>query len=733
MPWSVPTSIRRWMAQETTAVSLRVMLALLSVAIPAWYLQTTHHIIPFVLGIIAAALAETDDSLRGKSKSLLMTLLCFAIASFSVELLFPYPWLFCLGLFSSCFGFIMLGAIGPRYASIAFASILLAIYTMIGAHVDGAIWEQPAALLMGAASYGALSLFWQWRWPLQSSQRKVADVFEVLANTFAIKAELIAPVRDLNPQPYRLRAAQNNATVVQHLDLAKNALLQRARRKRFAAPNERLLSLYFLAQDIHERINSTHYRYQELSQDFHHSDVLFRCQRLLQLQQQACLDLAHSLRTGQRYEHAALNQQALYELHHSVSYLKGHRKLQWQASLRQLDYLSQNLSAVEQQLQSLTQSDGASLVIESNTDERTLADNNPHTLVTMWQQVRSQLSLQSPLCRHAIRLSSMLTLGYILIQAFNISMGYWIMLTTLFVCQPTYSETKKKLGQRVAGTLVGLMVGIPLLYLVPSAEGQLAIMVFTGVLFFIYRTKQYAFATCFITLLVLSCFNQFGEGYAVMLPRLGDTLLGCILAVLAVIYVLPDWQAKRLPKAMAETLAANSDYLDQVLIQYRTGKRDDLAYRVARRQAHNADARLTNIVTAMLGEPERRRYATDASFRFLCLSHALLNYISALGAHRARIEDSEVHLFVNQAHGSIHQALDTLVKKVEKNDQTLCSHCLLDAKPDNLGHLSEQGQLITQQLELIHRLLPEFDQLVNRLIQVTQGQSLNQTTEQNQK
>lgn len=75
-----------------------------------------------------------------------------------------------------------------------------------------------------------------------------------------------------------------------------------------------------------------------------------------------------------------------------------------------------------------------------------------------------------------------------------------------------------------------MAIGLPVLLLVPSVEGQLLLIVLTGVLFFAFRNVQYAHATMFITLLVLLCFNLLGEGFEVALPRIIDTLIGCAIA-----------------------------------------------------------------------------------------------------------------------------------------------------------------------------------------------------------
>ncbi|KOO12199.1 hypothetical protein AKJ18_25190, partial [Vibrio xuii] len=286
-------------------------------------------------------------------------------------------------------------------------------------------------------------------------------------------------------------------------------------------------------------------------------------------------------------------------------------------------------------------------------------------------RVKSNFTSDSMLFRHAVRMSIALTAGYGIIQFFEIERGYWILLTTLFVCQPNYSATRQKLVARIIGTLAGLLFGVLLLTFFPSQESQLVFIVISGVAFFAFRLANYGYATGFITLLVLFCFNQLGEGYAVVLPRLADTLVGCALAVLAVVLIFPDWQSKRLHKVMAETVAANRTYLAQIIGQYRIGKKDNLSYRIARRHAHNQDANLTNAISAMLAEPGRYRSATEESFRFLTLSHALLSYISALGAHRTRIDKDDTHQLVLDAHRVIHQHLEVLFNQLNEH----CDGC----------------------------------------------------------
>ncbi|UXI00263.1 YccS family putative transporter [Photobacterium sp. TY1-4] len=706
-------TLRRYWANERINYCIRVLIALVGVALPCWYFQASTEVTPLVLGIIAAALAETDDSLQGRLKGLAMTLICFMVAAFSIELLFDFPWLFAVGLFCSTFGFIMLGAIGARYASIAFASLLLAVYTMLGAANSPNLWYQPTLLLAGASWYGLLSISWQLLWPNHPVQQSLAAVFSEFSDYLECKSRLFDPVGNLNPQPLRLAAASQNARVVTALNNAKATLLSRARRAQPNQRGDRFLQIYFLAQDIHERASSSHYRYQDLAAAFQRSDVLFRFQRLLTHQAQACRDISYALAMGKPYHHSADSVKALDELQESLLYLKNQHNVEWRSFLTQLEYLFQNLATVERQLSNVSNPD----VAQTGSDTE-LADTEARSMQDRWARLKSQLKPDSMLFRHAIRMAVALTVGYGCIQALELERGYWILLTTLFVCQPNYGATRQKLVQRVVGTLAGLLIGMPLLYLFPGQEGQLVLMVLAGVLFFAFRTVRYDLATGFITLLVLFCFNQLGEGYAVILPRLGDTLLGCLLAVLAVSFILPDWQAKRLHKVMAAAIATNRDYLGQIIGQYRIGKKDSLSYRIARREAHNTDAQLSTAISNMLAEPGRYRMATEECFRFLTLNHAMLSYISALGAHRTQLNDEQTHYLVAQAHRQIHGHLDCLAEQLNGN------HCVQAPQSDleleqRLAQWRDEDNtsvtMVLQQLHLIQRMLPELHSLANKL------------------
>lgn len=375
-----------------------------------------------------------------------------------------------------------------------------------------------------------------------------------------------------------------------------------------------------------------------------------------------------------------------------------------------LSHLLKNLRAIDAQLANI---ESEQALANGQAEENSLADDR----LTGWSDIRLRISRhltpQSALFRHAIRMSIVLCVGYAFIQVTGMQHGYWILLTSLFVCQPNYNATRRRLALRVVGTLAGILVGLTILYFVPSVEGQLILIVISGVLFFAFRTVQYAHATLFITLLVLLCFNLLGEGFEVAAPRVYDTLLGCAIAWAAVTFIWPDWQFRQLPSIVSKTLNADCRYLDAILIQYHQGKDNGLPYRIARRDAHNCDAELASVISNMSADPKADKSAQEAAFRLLCLNHTLLSYISALGAHREQLTNTEVLDLLNDAvcyvDGALHHELHDS-ERITAALETLSARInQLTPEPES------KEQLVLQQIGLVIALLPELTAL-NRLI-----------------
>lgn len=710
MPKMLSPLLRRYTWNSAWLYNARIFIALVGTCALPWWLGDVKLTIPLTLGVVAAALTDLDDRLSGRLRNLVITLICFFIASASVEILFPWPWLFALGLTASTIGFILLGGLGQRYATIAFGALLIAIYTMLGVSLYSHWYMQPMLLIAGAVWYNLLTLTGHLIFPIRPLQDNLARSYEQLAHYLELKSRLFDPDLDDEDQAPLYDLALANGQLMATLNQTKASLLTRLRGDRGQRSTRRTLHYYFVAQDIHERASSSHIQYQALRDNFRYSDVMFRFQRLLSMQSMACQALAKAILLRTPYQHDVRFERAFTHLDAALDRVRASGAAPEQ--IKALGFLLNNLRAIDAQLATI---ESEQLQSQTNSETETLlADDSLHGFDDIRLRLSRNMSPESALFRHAVRMSLVLCAGYAFIQFTGLQHGYWILLTSLFVCQPNYNATRHRLALRIIGTLVGVALGLPILLLVPSLEGQLVLIVITGVLFFAFRNVQYAHATMFITLLVLLCFNLLGEGFEVALPRVIDTLIGCGIAWIAVSFIWPDWKFRNLPRVLERAVDANCRYLDAILEQYHQGRDNRLAYRIARRDAHNRDAELASVVSNMSTEPKVSAEMRETAFRLLCLNHTLTSYISALGAHREKLTTPEILALLDDAVCYVDDALHHQPSDEERVQMALAGLAArinhLDPRPDS------KEPLVLQQIGLMISLLPEICRLQKQVL-----------------
>ncbi len=604
--WRFPN--RLMAAKATIAMSL--------LAVPFVFSGNPFFGVTLALGAVAGALSETDDHPRGRIKALLLTIISFFTASSSVELLRPYPWLFAIGLAGSTITFILIGGLGERYRGITFGAILVSIYTMLGAPISPAPYWQPILLTSGALFYGLISLYLLCQRPWRLLEEQLAGGFIALADYLYEKSNLF-PSAERDQAIIRHKLALLNVQVVVSLEKCKEVLNSYAS----SLKNDQhellpYLHRFLLLQTLHERAASSHERYEILSSNPENQNLLEGFSELLKQLSHATRQLADNMLTGVPYRHPVSLNWIVAALENHLEELSGDKE--------QIVLLLHNLAESNTALQNL-----------NNPVVDTYMPRLQHDIRTPWQRLTAQLNWKHQRLRYAIRLTCSFLLGYLLIRYFHVQKGEWILLTSLFVSQPTYSETRRKLFQRILGTFSGVIGGILIVQVLPTVPGQLLLMLASAYAFFVWLRTNYAVAVIFITIFVLCAFNLISaQGIAVMAPRIIDTLIGAGLSILSIRLLWPDWQYKRLPNLLSEALLKNAGYFRAILEEYEHSNEDDLNYRIARRQAHIADNELAMAWRSMKVEPRKHQHFQQKAFSLTYLNHALLSYLSAFGAHR---------------------------------------------------------------------------------------------------
>nr|WP_275666563.1 YccS family putative transporter [Acinetobacter pittii] len=692
---------------------LQILIVLTGTTLGLLWLGHNELIVPVTLGAIAAALTDFDDRLSIRLRNLTYVCLLFFTVSSILGFLAPYKIFFILYLSISSAFFILLGALGQRYATISFGTILLSIYSMFGAGEYVHWYQQPTYFVYGALWYGLTSILFFIIKPTLPLQDKLSQIFQEISALLQAKARLFDPDNKENVEQLLYELSLQNTQVAQSLNQIRSSLLTRLKASRVSNRSIYWLNLYFFARDIHEQATSNYLHYEHIQQNFSRSDLIFRFQKNLRLQAQACQKLAQCILYNQPFQPSQESQTVLGHLESSLKdWIQQHPQ---NFEVKNLKLIFDNLKGMHEQFEQLQY---AQPVPENSTHTRqehlNLLDDDIQGFSDLILKLRQQLTPQSALFRHAIRIAVVFAVGYAISLLPFAQHGYWILLTSLFVCQITYFATKSRLKLRTIGTLLGVLLGIPILYFVPSIEGQLILTIICGVSFFYLRQKKYALATLMATLMVLLIFNLKGAGYSIILPRLIDTLLGCFIAWLAVNFIWPDWNFRNIPNNIKKSSKATLDYFNVIVEQYQYGQNQDIEYRRIRRAAHNAQIELSNMISSLSAEPNPNPQLIHYAFRYLVYSHSQLSYVAALGSQRQKIDDEQILQLLLRCQQMISQSVleqslpsPKLIEQTLQEIQSITAH----------EHLSEKYILVLKQITLLLETLPELLTLKGKLLE----------------
>ncbi|MFB7860422.1 FUSC family protein [Streptomyces sp. NPDC056069] len=229
-------------------------------------------------------------------------------------------------------------------------------------------------------------------------------------------------------------------------------------------------------------------------------------------------------------------------------------------------------------------------------------------------RMRAELRHESPILRHAIRVTAVATAGYLLGTALPLGHGYWAPLASVMVMRPDFSQTYGRSVARFGGTLVGVALatgvvqaGHPGTY----ALATLAVLCAFG-MYLLMRTG-YAVTQAFVGAYVVFLLGMAGEGAAqTVRDRVLLTLLGGVLAMLSYA-VYPAWETPRLSGRLADWLKTSGRYAASVVGHY----------------AHPAGPACADVREALLDAREARiawqegvARATHEPVRHRGLSHA---------------------------------------------------------------------------------------------------------------
>lgn len=250
--------------------------------------------------------------------------------------------------------------------------------------------------------------------------------------------------------------------------------------------------------------------------------------------------------------------------------------------------------------------------------------------------VRANLTPNSAVLRHAVRVAVLLAASDAFIRVHGIDRGYWVPLAVLVVLRPDFATTFQRSSMRVVGTIVGLLLATALVHWVPG--GQWYQVALVGLFFFGMRFAgpgNLALSAVGVAGLVVVLLALEGVApHATVVLRSEDTLIGGGLALLSML-VTPTWERSQVPSRLGDLLAAYRNYLAAVV---------DPDADVARRQRARIAARLarsnaTVSVDRARAEPVHGQGRTQLGEAVLAHTHRFIHAMLTVDAIRPALPE----------------------------------------------------------------------------------------------
>ncbi len=597
--------------------AMRATVSIALVSIPFFVMGMPYFAVALSLGALAGALSETDDHPRGRIKAMFITVMSFFISSFAVGVLNKYPILLGAGFVVSTVVFILIGGIGERYRAITFGSILVGIYAMLSINLSPA-WYWPAILLpSGALFHGIIALILLYKKPWRLLDEQLAKGFMAISIYLETKAKLFPSTKEEQADITKDLALQN-IQVVNALEKIKEVLNNYDEELKDPEKLRPYLQRFMMLQSLHERVSSTHERHDKLSNKKQRVEVMEGIGEMLRQLSYATRQVSENMLTGAPYNHPPAIEWISKAIDSNMANMD-------EVNAQSMMLMHHNLHRSHESLKYLDDVQMGTSIPRLRKDER-----------SAWQRIKAQLTLKHPRMRYAIRLSLSFLIGYVVQLVMDLDKGEWVMLTSLFVSQITYTDTRRRLFERLLGTISGIILGVLLLQMFTSISSQVFIMLASALLFFYWLRTQYSVAVIFITTFVIGAFSLLSPdgGVNVLVPRLIDTFIGAGISFFVIRFLWPGWQYRTLSGSISKVFQKNRAYLQAIVKEYETSSDDDLSYRIARREAHLAGNELAQSWNSMRMEPRSKQKLLRHAFNLTYLNHALLSYLSAFGAHR---------------------------------------------------------------------------------------------------
>ncbi len=614
-------------------------------------LKQERYIVGVSLGIFLTSLCDLTGSFRHRTLAMFFSILLNSLLIIGVNIFWQHEVLLIFYIALGAFLVSFLSVFSNRASLVALSALLALVLGLIRQFEDYALLFHILSIIAGGSLYVFFSSFYHHVSRKSQRLQRLGELMTLTTNYFQEKINVTDKI------PTSILDLQVEINQKQE-ELRNLIYTERQNSGQSNTRNRHLLILIELI-DLMDLGSSNSHSLNTIKNQINISDNYLQVfENYAQSLVNRSYELAASLIDGQWIEDQ-MNFNRLHEDCEQVitDYVKlvGLPEarlvaLQLRNYLEYLDNQRQSLQAIERLLSKVNRQRN---IAPTSLDFKrfiTSEDYNPALLT-------ENVTLQSPIFRHALRLSIGLLVGYVLGHVFNVTNIYWILLTIVVILRPNYGLTVQRSRNRVAGTILGVIIAI-ILFLFPINQTFLLILLTISLILAVATlSANYMLAATFITLNVIFLFSLLSpDQWDVITYRLIDTIIGASVSVLVSYFIFPSWEINHIQDALKEAIESNQQLLDLMP----TIQQDDLAempFRLVRKKAFIKSSELNASFQRFTQDPKNKQVHYPEYYQLVTLNQTLFSSLTSLSRY---LRDHDLRAYKDQIQMACHSLFEQM-------------------------------------------------------------------------
>lgn len=612
------------------------------------------------------------------------------------------------------FLFAMFAVFNARAATVGSMCTLMMLFNVHHELVDAERWMYLLYIAIGGAWYMLISMSILQIRPYRIAQQELSESIRQVADYIRLKANFYDPKIDVDTN--YLKLIEKQIEVHKHQELVRDILFQSKRSIKDTTKIGRFLTLVFSdIVDLFEQSMTTQYDYNAIKTAYGEHGVLIQFKHVL-------IKLTHELDNMAYAINANRMPKPIYKFEQDIERLRETvDKIDTTAgNTIPLKKIIINIRGIVKFIEDIY-SYSSSAISEIPRQEIDSASQFITRDQIDWKKFRSNLSLNSSVFRHALRMAIVLSGTYLTLSliGFNPNGIYWTLLTIMVILKPGFGLTQERNVQRLVGTVIGGIIGATIVFTIHDPAIRFVLLIFFFLTAYSLFRVNYIIAVMFMTpyVLIMLSFNGMNS-LEMAKERVFDTFLGGVIAFLSSYLIFPNWESTQFKDNMRGLLIANYNYIAQA-VQISGGHTlSRTLYKLARKEVYIASANMGSTFQRMLTEPKWRQKYTKEINRFVILNHIFSSYSANL---LTQVNQADIETF-NREHAKL---LKRILAELEKaillllaQEPQTQSYQVSEAFPvlkESTAN-EEDSALITEQLQFLSKISGDLHRVTQELV-----------------